>query len=114
MMALYPEQRHERQDAALTVIVDAHRDRHIFDRRHHDQGPDHKREHAEGDRRIRSAAGKTQDRLECVERARPDVAEDYPQGRKAKRGQAGDARRTRYGVIGVIGQGVNPSSRRGT
>jgi hypothetical protein len=57
MLALHPEQRHERQDAALTVIVDAHRDGHIFDRCHHDQGPDHKREHAEGDRWIWSATG---------------------------------------------------------
>ncbi len=114
MLTLHAKQRHESKDAALAVIVDAHRHGHVLDRRHDDQGPDHKREHAKRDRRVRSAAGKIQNRLERVERARPDVAEDYPQGREAKRGQAGDVRRARYRVIGGIGQGANPSSRRGT
>ena len=78
------------------------------------QGPDHPREHAKRDRRVRSAAGKTQNRLERVERARPDVAEDYPQGREAQRGPAGEARRTGYRVISSTGQGANLSSRRDT
>ena len=55
MPALHPE----RQDAALAVIVDAHRDGYIFDRCHHDQRPDYKRQHAKSDRRVRSAAGQT-------------------------------------------------------
>ena len=46
MLTLHAKQRHESKDAALAVIVDAHRDGHVLDRRHDDQGPDHKREHA--------------------------------------------------------------------
>ena len=113
-MALHPEQRHKRQDAALAVIVDAHRDGHIFDRRHQDQGPDHEREHAERDRGVGSAAGKTQNRLERVEWARPDVAEDDPQGRETERRPADEVCRTGYGVSSAVGQWANPSSRRGT
>jgi hypothetical protein len=85
MLALYAKQRHEREDAALTVIADAHRDGHVFDRRNHDQGPDHERQHAEGDHRVGTAAGKAQYRLQRVEWARPDVAEDHPQRREAER-----------------------------
>jgi hypothetical protein len=85
MLALYAEQRHEREDAALAVIVDAHRYGHVFDRRDHDQGPDHERQHAERNRSVGSAAGKAQHRLQRVERARPDVTEDHPQRRKAER-----------------------------
>jgi len=45
----------------------------------------HKRQHAEGDHRVGTAAGKAQYRLQRVERARPDVAEDHPQRREAER-----------------------------
>ena len=100
MLSLHAKQRHQREDAALAVIVDAHRDGHVFDRRHHDQGPDHERQHAERDRRVGSAAGEAQDRLERVERARPDVAEDHPQRREAERRQASEVRRAGYSVTG--------------
>src|SRR5437773_2278320 len=56
----------------------------LFDRRHHDQGPDHERQHAEGDHRVGTAARKAQYRLQRVERARPDVAEDHSQRREAE------------------------------
>src|ERR1700730_18478893 len=73
MLALYAKQRHEREDAALTVIADAHRDGHVFDRSNRDRGADHERERAEGDLRVGTAAGKAQYSLQRVEWARPDV-----------------------------------------
>jgi hypothetical protein len=86
----------------------------VFDRRHHDQRPDHEREHAECDRWVGSAAGKTQNRLERVERARPDIAEDHPQGREAERRQARGVRRALYGVTRNVRQRANSGNRRGT
>jgi hypothetical protein len=49
------------------------------------RNPDHERQHAEGDHRVGTAAGKAQYRLQRVERARPDVAEDHSQRREAER-----------------------------
>ena len=54
MLTLHAKQRHQRDDAAFAVIVDAHRNGHVFDRRHHDQGPDDERQHAECYRRVRA------------------------------------------------------------
>src|SRR5206468_393081 len=34
MLALDAKQRHEREDAAFAIIVDAHRNGHVFNRRH--------------------------------------------------------------------------------
>ena len=47
LLALDAEQRHQRQYAALTVVVDAHGEGHIFDRRDNNQRPDQQREDAE-------------------------------------------------------------------
>jgi len=78
MSPLYAKQRHQREDATLPIVVDAHRDGHIFDRCDDDQGPDHERQHSEYRRGIGGATGEAQRRLERVEGARSDVAEDHP------------------------------------
>ena len=96
-LTLDPEQRQECEDAAFAVVVDAHRDRDVLDRRHDDQRPDHQREHSERRGWIRRARGEAKNRLERVERAGPDIAENHAQGRQAERGQAsGDRRPRRY------------------
>jgi hypothetical protein len=41
VLPLHAEKRHERQYSALTVVVDPHRKRYVFDRSHDDQRPDH-------------------------------------------------------------------------
>jgi hypothetical protein len=93
--ALDAEQRHEGQDAALAVVVDAHRDRHVFDRGDHDEGPDDERQRPERDARVGPLAGQREDGLERVERARADVAEhdaERREGRERKGGCRGFAR----------------------
>jgi hypothetical protein len=41
VLPLHGEKRHECQYSALTVVVDPHRKRYVFDRSHDDQRPDH-------------------------------------------------------------------------
>ena len=76
LMFLDAEQRHEGENAAFAVIVDAHREDHIFDRRDDDQRPYDKREDAKDDVRRRRAAGQVENGFEGVKWARPDVSED--------------------------------------
>ena len=93
VLPLHAEKRHERQYSALAVIVDPHRERYVFDRRHDDQRPDHQRQRSERGDGIGIGAGEAENRLERVKRARADVAEHYAQCRKAERRQArGDYR----------------------
>ena len=80
------EQRHQGQDAALAVIVDAHRDEHVFDRRDDKQRPDHQRQDAEDAIRRGVAAEKVERGFERIERARADIAEH-----DAERRQPGSA-----------------------
>ncbi len=69
------EERHQRQNAALPVIVGAHDHGDIFDRGGDQQRPDDQREHA--DRRRRRGASRPFERgFQGVERAGADVAVD--------------------------------------
>ncbi len=76
------EQRHQRQDAALAVVVGAHHDRDVFDRRGDDERPHDQRQHAEHRGRRCLAACPCDRRLEGVERARADVAVDHAKSRQ--------------------------------
>ena len=70
------EQGHQRENAALAVIVGAHDDPDIFDRGDDDEGPDDQREDAERVLRRDLTARPVDRRLDRVERARSDVAID--------------------------------------
>ena len=43
VLPLDAEKRHKCQNSALAIIVDPHRERYVFDRRHDDERPDHQR-----------------------------------------------------------------------
>ena len=73
---LDPEQRHQRENATLAVVVGAHDDRDVFDRRGDDERPHDERQHAERDVGRGRPARPVERRLEGVEWARPDVAID--------------------------------------
>jgi len=93
--ALDAQQRHQGEDAALAVVVDAHRDRHVFDRGDDDERPDHERQCPERDARVGVLAGQREHGFERVERARADVAEDDPEGRerRERKGRGGGCAR---------------------
>jgi len=78
-MFLDAEQRHEGENAALAVIVDAHREDHVFHGRDNDQRPQDQRKNAKDDVGLRRAAGQVENGLQCIKRARPDVAKDDPE-----------------------------------
>ena len=75
-MFLDAEQRHEGKNAALAVIVDAHRKDHVFYGRDNDQRPQDQREDAKDDVGPRRAAGQAENGLERIKGARPDVTKD--------------------------------------
>ena len=84
LLPLNPEERHQGEDAALTVIVHAHGDRDVFDARHQDQGPQDQRERTQRGALGRSIARQREHRLEGVEGTCPDVAENHAKGRKPR------------------------------
>jgi hypothetical protein len=88
VLFLDADQRHQRQNAALAVIVDAHRDRNVFDRRDDHQRPDQQAEHAQDGRRIRAAAGQIEHGLQRIERTRPDIPKHDPQRGEPHGGEA--------------------------
>src|SRR5215469_5709517 len=59
------------------------------------------------------APGEPQYRLERVERARPDVAEDHSQCREAENGQASGVRPARYRIDSCLRQRANSGNREG-
>jgi hypothetical protein len=81
VLTLDAEQSHQGKDAAFAVIIDAHRHGDIFERRDDDQRPDDERKNAQH-RMLARLAGHVEHGLQCVERARADIAED-----DAKRGE---------------------------
>jgi hypothetical protein len=92
--SLDAEERHKGENAALPVVVDTHGDRHVIDGRHHDQCPDDERERSQRRACGRILAGEREHRLESVEGARPDIAEDGPRAERAATGRpAANARR---------------------
>ena len=84
-------ERHERQRAALAVVVGAEQDDDVFDRHDEDQRPQDQRQDAEDDlARHRPAGGRGRDRfLQRVERARADVAVDDADRAERERPEAG-------------------------
>jgi hypothetical protein len=78
---------HQRHDAALALVVGAQDQRHVLERDHDDQRPEHQREDAQHVlRRDRHrVVGVAEDFLEGVQRAGADVAIDH-----AERGQGED------------------------
>ena len=90
--ALDAQERHEGEDAPLPIVVHPHGDRHIFDGRHDDQGPDDERQCPQGDVGVWVLAGEREDGLEGVERARPYVPEHDPERRHARERKAGRGR----------------------
>ena len=75
MLLLDAEQRHQGQNATLAVIVDAHREQHVFDGRDDEQRPQHQRQRTEHGGRVRRLARGAEDGLEGVKRARSDITE---------------------------------------
>jgi hypothetical protein len=78
-MFLYSKQRHEGENAAFAVIVDAHGNGHVFHGRDQDQRPEDQREEAKDDIGCRRPAGQVENGLERIKGARPDVAKDDPE-----------------------------------
>ena len=108
--SLHPEKRQKRENAAFAIIIDAHCDRHILERGHDDQGPDHQRKHAENRGRVGRAAGQAHNRLQRIERAGPDVAEDHAQSRKAEGRQASRDSRARCEITRCVRQAAKSST----
>ena len=82
------EQSHQRDDAALAVIVDAHGEVDVFDRRNDEQGPQDQRKRAERRGRVGMGAGVVEHGFQRVKRAGADIAEDDPERGQAHRRQA--------------------------
>ena len=76
--AIALDQRIERKDAALTVVVRLHGDKHVFDRGQKRDRPDDERERADDKRLVHrgDAAVALEDRLHDVQRRGADVAVD--------------------------------------
>jgi hypothetical protein len=83
LMFLDAEQRHKGENAALAIIVDAHRQGHIYHGRDDDEHPNNQRENTDNDVGSRRASGQDEDSLERIKRARADVAKDDSEGGQA-------------------------------
>ena len=96
------KQRHQRERAALAVVVGAHDQEHVFQRHDDDQRPQHQRHDAEHHlARERAAGGRGgQAFLERVERARADVAVDDADGAERQGPEPG----ARMGVLRLGGR----------
>src|SRR6516164_2306448 len=68
-LCLFPEQRHQRQYAALAIIVDAHGDGDVFDGGDQKQRPNQQRKNAENALGRRLSANEFERGLERIERA---------------------------------------------
>ena len=74
-------QRHQRQTAALALVVGTHQEDDVFDRHHEDQRPEHQRDrsqHRQFGLAARTAV--TESFTHGVERAGADVAEHHTDG----------------------------------
>jgi hypothetical protein len=75
MLFLHAEQRHQRQNATLPVIVDAHGEGDVFDRGDEEQRPQHQRQCAQDRGGVRRHVGGAEHRLEGIERTGSDIPE---------------------------------------
>ncbi len=74
-------QGHQGQDAALALVVRPHDHSDVFDGHHQEQGPERQGHHAQDGVRMHAAPARLHERVvEGIEGARPDVAEDDPDG----------------------------------
>ena len=107
-------QRHERERAALPLVVRPQQDEHVFERDHDDQRPQDQREHAEhGIARQGAAGGCGRNRFtKRIERARSDVAVDDTDAADGQRPEAGARARLAVPVGGDYAAGR--SRKRGT
>ena len=88
------DQREEREDATIAIVVRAHDEEDVFDGDDHRQRPHDQRQHAEhivrrggGTRPGGNAGGEGVTIIERVERTRPDVPVDDAERRERKQGE---------------------------
>ena len=104
-LLLDAEQGHERDDAALPVVVDPHGEVDVFHGRDEEERPQDQRQRAERRLGVRVGTGVVEDGLERVERARADVAEHDAERREAGQGCSPNhrgliaARRVRHAAL---------------
>ena len=82
---LVAQERHQREDSALAIVVGAHDHRDIFNGRDDHQRPNDKRQYAQGLLGRDGAAGPIDRRLDRVEWAGADVAVNDAQGPERQR-----------------------------
>ena len=99
LMLLDAEQRHQRDDAAFAVVVDAHGDIDVLDRRDQEQRPQDQRQGAERRRRIGGLTGVVKHGLQRIERARADVAEHHAERREPQEPELPDRLRLGAGCF---------------
>jgi hypothetical protein len=92
------------QDAAFAVVVGAHDEQAIFDGNGDDQRPEDQRQTSERRFRGKMPAGRTDDRLQRIERAGSEIAIDDPKRRECGRrcGLASDARQRRIVFVNDV------------
>ena len=94
------DERDEGHDPAFALVVGAHDEGHVLDRDDDRDRPEDERDHAV-DARLGGPHGVVvggEDRLQRVERAGPDVAEDHAEGADGERGHAGLGARASRGA----------------
>ncbi|MHC2579685.1 hypothetical protein ACVMHR_004424 [Bradyrhizobium diazoefficiens] len=86
-------QRHQRERAALAVVVGAEQDHDVFERHHDDERPQDQGEHAEHGRRrsepVGARGGRRHGLAERVERTGADVAIDHADAAERQRAETG-------------------------
>ena len=112
------QQRGECHDAALAAVIGAHDGAQVLDRHHHRNRPEHERDHAVDLclRRVDGVVIAGEDRLQRVQRARPDVAKDHAECPQRERRDSGADRGTvaRLGRSGAGRGGEATGGHRGT
>ena len=98
-MLFEDQQRHQRKNAALAIVVDTHGKDNVFHRCDDDQRPYDQRQHAKHDLGCGRADTHAEHGLERVQRAAADIAKDDPKGGQAHCSEAGPG--NREGGIGA-------------
>jgi hypothetical protein len=86
-MPLDAEQRRQRADAAFGVIVHAHREVDVFDRRDEKERPENQRGRAEHCSRVWMWPGVVEHGFERIKRTRADIAEHHAKRRLGSEGE---------------------------
>ena len=87
-LAFNSDERHQRKDAALAVVADAHGHANIFYRHHYGECPKDQGHDAEQDLGSGSAPGEVDDSLQRVKWACTYVPKDDAERREPQRGKA--------------------------